>query len=182
MKNYIILCLWAVWNNPGLLFLEYLKLTFGPVKHFIAISLLFVHLFTATEIYQLLKFPLLLEHFREHKDQDADLSFYSFLKIHYADKTIIDEDHDQDMKLPFKTDDGCINTSITALVSCPLSEMQLKPFNSPTKIFFSYNESLLPSSFLSSIWQPPKVSWLYLFCWRMLLYSIEYYRSFIHIL
>ena len=127
------------------------------MKHFIAVTLLFVHLFTATEMYQLLKFPSLIEHFKEHRQQDSDLSFYSFLKMHYAE-AIIHNDHDHDMKLPFKTDDGCINTSITAVIGCPHSEMYLRPTNNPTKIFFAYNESSLPSSFLSSIWQPPKHS------------------------
>lgn len=130
--------------------------TFETVKQILAVSLLFIHLFTATELYQLLKFPLLLQHFSEHKQQESDLSFWSFLKVHYADNIVADEDHDQDMKLPFKSDDGCINTSITAVIACPLSEMILKPFTNPTKIFFSYSESFLPSSFLSNIWQPPK--------------------------
>ncbi|MFZ7115390.1 MAG: hypothetical protein ACO1G9_08450 [Bacteroidota bacterium] len=127
------------------------------MKHSVAIFLLVVHLFTATELYQLLKFPLLIEHFREHKQQDSNLSFYAFLKMHYAE-SIIHDDHDHDMKLPFKTDQGCINTSITAIESYPHFEMHLKPSNNPTKIFFPYRESFLPSSFLSSIWQPPKVS------------------------
>ncbi len=115
-----------------------------------------VHLFTATELYQLVKLPLLIEHYLEHKEQKSDLSFWTFLKVHYADNIVIDEDHSQDMKLPFKSDDGCINISLTAVIASPLSDLTLKLYFSETKTFFPYKESFLPSSFLSNIWQPPK--------------------------
>jgi len=126
------------------------------LKHLIAISLLIVHLFTATELYQLVKLPLLIDHYFEHKEQKSELTFWTFLKVHYADNIVVDEDHTQDMKLPFKSDDGCINITLTAVISCPLSDLILKPYCSETKTFFTYKESFLPSSFLSTIWQPPK--------------------------
>jgi hypothetical protein len=126
------------------------------LKQFVAIALLTIHLFTATELYQMVKLPLLIEHYLEHKEQKSDLTFWTFLKVHYSDNKLIDEDHDQDMKLPFKSDDGCINITLTAVIGCPLSDLVLKPFISEAKTFFSYEESFLPSSFLTSIWQPPK--------------------------
>lgn len=126
------------------------------MKQTIAISLLLIHLFTATELYQLVKLPLLIEHFIEHKEAKSDLTFWKFLKLHYADDIVADEDHDQDMNLPFKSDDGCINISLTAVIGSPQSDLILKPYFSETKTFFAYKESFLPSSFLSNIWQPPK--------------------------
>lgn len=98
----------------------------------------------------------MFEHFAEHKNHDSGLSFMKFLKIHYDSKTLVDEDYDQDMKLPFKSDEGCININLTAVISSPLSDLDLDPHVKETQTFFSYKESFLPSSFLSSIWQPPK--------------------------
>jgi len=37
-------------------------------------------MFSFAEFHNLLKIPVLIEHFREHKQQDSNLSFYAFLK------------------------------------------------------------------------------------------------------
>ncbi|MEN9523358.1 MAG: hypothetical protein RL065_1735, partial [Bacteroidota bacterium] len=64
-----------------------------------------------TELHQLVKLPLLMEHFVEHKTQNNKLSFLQFLTIHYSGSTQKDADYDKDMKLPFKSQDDCINTT-----------------------------------------------------------------------
>lgn len=53
-------------------------------------------------MYQLLKLPILIQHFSEHKALDPTISFTDFLSMHYWGEDIDDNDYDRDMKLPFK--------------------------------------------------------------------------------
>ena len=63
------------------------------------ISLFFI---SSTQLKELLKLPVLINHYMEHLDENSNLSVYDFLKIHYADGVKYDEDYNVDMKLPFK--------------------------------------------------------------------------------
>jgi hypothetical protein len=61
----------------------------------------------STEIHQLLKFPLLIQHYLQHRKKDTSLSFIEFIKIHYTDKAHPnDNDDSEDGRLPFKSIDG----------------------------------------------------------------------------
>lgn len=51
---------------------------------------------------QLLKVPVLMEHFREHQQLDARISFVDFLIHHYSFEEHTDDDESRDMQLPFK--------------------------------------------------------------------------------
>lgn len=107
-------------------------------------------------MYQLVKLPLLVEHFIEHKAQKNDLTLWEFLCIHYTPTTEKDSDYAKDMKLPFKTHDGCINAVISAFVPNNYSTEINKPVISQSNNFPLLDEAFMGSSFLSAIWQPPK--------------------------
>ena len=101
--------------------------------------------------------PILIEHFKEHKSKDAQLSIWQFLDMHYAQGEVHDADYDEDMKLPFKTHNGCLAVNsiifITNGFSCDVS----KPLPlSGSSNYLSYDENILPAAYLSSVWQPPK--------------------------
>ncbi|WP_090631689.1 hypothetical protein [Parapedobacter indicus] len=51
---------------------------------------------------QLLKAPVLFEHFKEHRQVDARISFLDFLTHHYSFEKHTDNDESRDMQLPFK--------------------------------------------------------------------------------
>lgn len=121
-----------------------------------AISLLFIYLISLTELSQLVKLPILVEHFIEHKEKNSNLSLWEFLNMHYAQSDDHDGDRDKDMKLPFKSHDGCINTTIVALPSTNIGTLSAKPICIEKKAYSIYTENFLSSSHLSSIWQPPK--------------------------
>ena len=123
-----------------------------------AIVILFMasYLFSTTELSQLLKFPEFVIHFFEHKEQNKDLTLWEFVNIHYAQGDVKYADYDKDMKLPFKTHDNC---SAQMNVNVPPSFLIIS--NKPTYINASKNTFLhmkdrFISSYLSSIWQPPK--------------------------
>jgi hypothetical protein len=67
-----------------------------------AVGMLATYLFTTTELGQLLKLPILISHYLEHKAA-SNLSIGEFIIIHYADSDLRDADYDKDMKLSFKT-------------------------------------------------------------------------------
>ncbi|SEK19641.1 hypothetical protein [Parapedobacter koreensis] len=52
---------------------------------------------------QLLKIPVLFEHFQEHQQRETDISFLNFLTHHYSFEKHTDKDESRDMQLPFKS-------------------------------------------------------------------------------
>ncbi len=78
------------------------------MKKIIAISFLLVYLFSTTEAKQLLKLPLVFQHFKEHQKENKTISFLHFLKIHYLQGSPRDKDYNRDMQLPFKTSNDYI--------------------------------------------------------------------------
>jgi hypothetical protein len=80
------------------------------LKKLFAISFLFIYLFSTTELHQLLKAPLLIEHFMEHREENKDITLWQFLYAHYAGDYVKDADYDKDMKLPFKTHSNCVSS------------------------------------------------------------------------
>lgn len=126
------------------------------VKKFLAISFLFIYLFSTTELHQFLKIPVLFEHFSEHRSKDKSLSFLNFLYLHYKNNTK-DSDYNRDLKLPFKTIDNC-STSIHIGLSTDLKLEIKEPicFFEKKEISNFYKSRLHPN-YLNAIWQPPKI-------------------------
>ncbi len=112
-----------------------------------------MYLTSFTEVHELLRLPVLLEHFEEHKSQVNDMSFVDFLLMHY--KTEVAHD-DQDNQLPFKVP----GHSFAAIsVGLPVQKINLSDV-SPQIILsntFDYTESFFSSS-LQAIFQPPKLA------------------------
>lgn len=126
-------------------------------KSFI-IVILFTYVISLTEFKQLVKLPTLVEHFLEHREKDNALSLLQFLHMHYASSTVNDADYAEDMKLPFKSHDGCLSASSIAFVPNSFEEFSTKPVISEVIGFSSYSENSFPDAYLSSIWQPPKTT------------------------
>lgn len=115
-----------------------------------AISLLMLHLTFFTEVNELLRLPLLVQHFLEHRDQVPEMSFLQFLTMHY--KT--DVAHDTtDMKLPFKACDHSV-ASPTFTVAEPFDLKHPLPLGDKESPVHS--PSFIPSTGLNEIFQPPR--------------------------
>ncbi len=126
------------------------------MKRIFAILAFSVYLFGATDAYQLLKLPLFVKHFVIHQKENAELSLAGFIKIHYLDPLVIDDDFDQDMQLPFKTHetDGCMISAI----SIPIQKIvfEVPPIIVSPIVYTIMEES--PYFFLPmvNIFQPPR--------------------------
>ncbi len=130
--------------------------TFDYLKKAIPIFFLAIFLLSTTQLRELLKLPLLYEHFQEHSQLNKNISIASFLKIHYAEPTTKDADYEKDMKLPFKSLD-CFSSALTFYFN-NFQFFSLAPkvqYTLSSKNFYTYQFSY-SSAFLSSIWQPPK--------------------------
>lgn len=92
----------------------------------------------------------------EHKHDSRHITIMQFLRIHYL-MDIKDADYERDMQLPFKTHDK--HVSITSGNYMPLFEKISihNPVETLEKKSFITQDHFLYNSFLSNIWQPPRV-------------------------
>jgi hypothetical protein len=58
-----------------------------------------------TELHELGRLPLLFEHFSEHQERNAAVTFTEFLAMHYWGQDLNDDDDSRDRELPFKKAD-----------------------------------------------------------------------------
>ncbi|WP_299289222.1 hypothetical protein [uncultured Mucilaginibacter sp.] len=124
------------------------------MKYRLARFLLILFLLQSTELGEFLKFPLLLQHYGQHVRLHPGTTVIGFLKMHYFDKTVVDEDYAQDMQLPFKTLD---NHNLTIQLSMPpvaVAIACLHPFHLEPKIV--YYSAFVPHTFSGKVFQPPK--------------------------
>lgn len=124
------------------------------MKRLIAILFLSLLLLTNTQLGQLMKLPVLVQHYQEHTAMYKGMSFISFLKLHYFNGDPKDADYHRDMQLPFKSAESHINISvfIPFIQSFELN----KTFYSIKQSFIPQNNDFYSSSHLDNIWQPPK--------------------------
>ena len=68
-----------------------------------------IYLLGATELNQLLKMPLLIEHYMEHKLDNGSLSLLSFMYMHYVGDDGDATDEQKDQNLTWRAEDYCAN-------------------------------------------------------------------------
>lgn len=124
------------------------------MKKYITLFLLFSYLFSMTELHQLLKINLLVEHYYEHNDSKK-LSVLSFLEMHYLNGNVKDKDFEKDQKLPFKNfQDNHPNVVLSLPETTNFFNFIVYSFSEQKPFCFENQVNTL--NFLNSIWQPPK--------------------------
>lgn len=123
-----------------------------------AIFLVSLYLFGATDAYQLLKLPAFVTHYFTHRHENPSIGLADFIQIHYQDQIVIDEDFQQDMQLPFKTHntDCCVSMSLAIVVPTPL-EIKLETPGQPQIIHILSNDNIPLLHSTPPIFQPPRV-------------------------
>lgn len=114
-----------------------------------------IYMLGSTQLGQLLKLPELIQHYAEHKKTNPSLNFLGFLHIHYAHAFEMDEDFEEDMKLPFKTADSG-NSAVSIFTPASSPDVSGKRFTDLKNTFAQKNDPSLSSQYLSAIWQPPR--------------------------
>lgn len=128
------------------------------LKKLITIFFLAVYLFATTDAYQLLKLPVVFQHFAEHRAENKNIGFLEFLDMHYMHGSPKDADYDRDMQLPFKKACPDCASCIVASAFVPLTALYFieKPIRITKQKNYIIQEQLLTSSYLANIWQPPR--------------------------
>ena len=109
---------------------------------------------TNTELYQLVKLPVLLEHYREHRAGEG-LDFLAFLQKHYFNGEQRSPDYERDMELPFKT--PSFISSISLLLAVPEQPIiGILPAPITGEHSTSRYSEWLPATYLQDIFQPPR--------------------------
>jgi hypothetical protein len=128
------------------------------MRKYLAFLMLFSYLFSTTELNEVLKVPVFIEHFIEHSQENPNLSFLGFIKLHYFNGDPKDADYETDMKLPFKKHDICAISTIL-LQDVPKHfeiSFQYSSFEELMQKNFSYTIGEIPSPHFT-IFQPPKI-------------------------
>lgn len=114
-----------------------------------------IYLFSSTQLREIVKLPVLFQHFIEHKQVSADLSFLEYLSDHYNSAPHTDNDEERDNQLPFKI----IEVNSLSASAVPISICSIL-YKLPAEIIkentFKYREGFVPSPNCGKIWQPPK--------------------------
>lgn len=120
------------------------------MRRTIAVSLLVLHLGLFTEMREIVRLPILVEHYLEHRELVPEMSFFHFLTMHY--KT--DVPHDAtDMELPFK---GCDDSCACPTFTIPDGRMPVHVVVVERPVYAAAYVSFIPTSGLDEIFQPPR--------------------------
>lgn len=112
-------------------------------------------MFSFAEFHNLLKIPVLVDHFTEHNKQDNAISFWSFIKLHYFDAFVVDDDYHEDRQLPFRDTDCGLVVSTSICAFSPLV-MEIDPPAEPLREFHHFNVGHAPQFTSFDIFQPPR--------------------------
>ncbi|WP_374163678.1 hypothetical protein [Arcticibacter sp. MXS-1] len=124
----------------------------------IAILLLSTLLVTQTELGQLIKFPILITHYFDHKSEKPDISVIAFIKLHYFSKFVKDKDYMEDMRLPFKSNTTIQVLSVSSAVIPQNSYISIRAAEFDLyRVRPDFSEKEI-RGVAKSVWQPPQYS------------------------
>lgn len=126
-----------------------------PVKKYFAISLFCIYLFSTTEMNQLLKMPLLIEHYFDHKEENKDLTLFQYLNMHYTNPHPVDKNHEKDLQLPFKSHSDCSSAVSGNFILSERITLE-RPETETKRKRGVYKNQFLFDPLLAKILQPPR--------------------------
>jgi len=124
------------------------------MRKLVAIAVVSIYILSFTEVHQLLKLPVLWQHYMEHQQNDDSITFLDFLSRHYNTYDDHDGDHDRDMQLPFKDFGHCSSVPAVTLTAFRI-DFHVTHF-AFEKTYVSFYKKFITSFHLTEIWQPPR--------------------------
>jgi len=114
-------------------------------------TLLFLN--SSTELHQLFRLPMLVQHYHQHRQQDPSLSLFGFLKIHYSNDHPGDNDDNDDRQLPFKSDENFNHTDNPVVLKKEMpARLVIMLKRQPAR----YDAENIPDDKGHSIFHPPR--------------------------
>lgn len=123
------------------------------MKLSVILILLVACLGSYTELRQVFKIPLLVEHYRKHCAEKGDISLLAFLRLHYSEQEQNDNDEQEDNQLPFKQITEKIYEHIY-IASSPLAYLTPIGNTNPLKAHCS---NFIPAGTPIGIFRPPRI-------------------------
>jgi hypothetical protein len=120
-----------------------------------AIALLFLYLSVNTDLLEIMRFPVLFEHFYEHKQVNREFSFVGFIVLHYFRSDVKDADYERDQQLPFKGT-HCEMTSLSVAITAENTPVAPRPTGEVIQKLVMYSSPFTSSLTQFAVWQPPK--------------------------
>jgi hypothetical protein len=124
------------------------------VRRRAAILFLVVLFLAQTPVQQILKLPVLIEHYIEHRAANSGISFLHFIKLHYFSGNLRYGDYDRDQQLPFRANDVIVMSSTMVLPGQIILAAPSLGFKE--KNYVLLKTTGLPSLHSFDIWQPPR--------------------------
>jgi len=108
------------------------------------------------DLHDLSKLPYMIKHYQQHKNKESAFSVSEFFELHYGVKAQQHDkqEHEQHKGLPFKTHDcAALHANIV------FQKFQPRIISSSCQVisYSNFYQSAFSSSFIQSIWQPPKI-------------------------
>lgn len=123
-------------------------------KRFIAFFLLLLYCASLPGLSEVCRFPLLVEHYFDHKGKGNILEHAGdYLIQHYLHENGTDRDAAEDAQLPFKSAVCFIYAPVAALV--PFQHVEAVPVFL-LQDYPASRQHMLPDDYFASIWQPPR--------------------------
>ncbi|MBX2888897.1 MAG: hypothetical protein KF829_09660 [Ferruginibacter sp.] len=126
------------------------------MRRLVVISFLFIFLSANTAFGELLKLPLLMQHYTEHTQEESAISFIHFLAEHYTGKVNHQHNNHHHDNLPFKTLNAHCG-SVISLIPNPIFSLQKQIFPEDNASIPTYLQSNYADAYLNGIWQPPRL-------------------------
>jgi hypothetical protein len=128
------------------------------VKKIAAIFLLTIYVLSVTELTELLKVNVLIEHFHETTIKDGPVSFVDFLVMHYITDDGTRQDDDRDSQLPFKSHSSLAAGNAAGFILNRSIEITLAPAGVAKRQFYNYPDPFISSDFCNQVWNPPRLA------------------------
>ena len=129
------------------------------MKRLLAIFFLFTFLSANTAFGEVLKLPMLVQHYLEHTSEEKDVTIFKFLVQHYTEGENHDhrENHNHHDQLPFKAIDGHFS-SVVSIAASPSIVISHNTLVVTVVKLPAYSQQNYSNTYLNSIWQPPRFS------------------------
>ncbi len=128
------------------------------MKNIAALFLVSIYLFSATDLKELLRVEVVIEHLHEHQKNDSSVSLYQFLVMHYITDDHDDKDNERDMQLPFKPHDTSVSNISFVSIFSKFRTANFYTYGIETNAYFQNRDSIVITSFQDHIWHPPQLN------------------------
>lgn len=127
------------------------------MRKFFLIALSALYIFSNTELIEVFKVPRLLTHYQQHHVQNASVTFWNFLVMHYAGDDGTKADDNEDLQLPFHSVNNHCLSSLYTLGGAIIQSPPPAAVDVLSVFPHTYERDIL-SNYINHVFQPPRFS------------------------